>query len=485
MCIVFIPLLTLFLHISSQDCSDYDRLERNSPPDGIAVYQGSPHYWQFDGKPVLLLGGSSDDNLFQADNVEEELDRLAAAGGNYVRCTMSSRDSGNVKPFEMNAQGIYDLTRFDPEYWDRLDRFLALTAERDIIVQVELWATYDFYESHWPDNPFNPAMNSACNPEDSGLPTEHSHKGWEKINPFFSTVPELDDNETVLTVQHAFADRLLEATLPHDHVLYSVDNETNAHPEWGKYWASYLKERAAGSGRTIYVTEMWDNWDPTGGRVQGISRQQFLSPHPFRERSTPMNTIDHPGIYDFIDISNHNGQIGEVHYKTGLWVREHISEREMVRPINHVKIYGGWGGTWNGNERDGMERFWRNLFAGHAAVRFHRPPSGIGNSPEALTQIRCARMLEGEAGFHSLVPATDLLNGREENEAYCLSDRDSISLVYFPARGDVILHAGPGNCTWRSLDLKTGSWEPQRTGVFPLPLHSGSTTGIIVKIDKQ
>lgn len=45
--------------------------------------------------------------------------------------------------------------------------------------------------------------------------------------------------------------------------------------------------------------------------------------------------------YDFIDISNNNGQMGQVHYETGLWVRNHIAKKGIVRPINNVKIYGG------------------------------------------------------------------------------------------------------------------------------------------------
>jgi hypothetical protein len=57
----------------------------------------------------------------------------------------------------------------------------------------------------------------------------------------------------------------------------------------------------------VDVIEMWDNWDPTGGNVPGV--RDIQSGHTNLERSTPLNTIDHSEIYDFIDISNHNGQI--------------------------------------------------------------------------------------------------------------------------------------------------------------------------------
>ena len=36
----------------------------------IQPYPANPFYWQYKGEPVLLLGGSVDDNLFQLFNLE-------------------------------------------------------------------------------------------------------------------------------------------------------------------------------------------------------------------------------------------------------------------------------------------------------------------------------------------------------------------------------------------------------------------------------
>ena len=51
-------------------------------------------YWSVEGQPVLLLGGSDDDNLFQwpAEKLIPQLDRIVSAGGNVIRNTMSDRD---------------------------------------------------------------------------------------------------------------------------------------------------------------------------------------------------------------------------------------------------------------------------------------------------------------------------------------------------------------------------------------------------------
>ncbi len=51
--------------------------------DRIQPWPDNPRYWQFKGQPVLLLGGSQDDNLFQLPHLQEHLDEMAAAGANY------------------------------------------------------------------------------------------------------------------------------------------------------------------------------------------------------------------------------------------------------------------------------------------------------------------------------------------------------------------------------------------------------------------
>jgi hypothetical protein len=56
-----------------------------------------PGYWEYKGDPVLLLGGTRNDNLFQEADAPDHLRELAAVGGNYIRNTMSARDSGEMR----------------------------------------------------------------------------------------------------------------------------------------------------------------------------------------------------------------------------------------------------------------------------------------------------------------------------------------------------------------------------------------------------
>ena len=163
-------------------------------------------FWQYKGKPVLLLGGSSNDNIFQQafSGLDEELDSLIFYGGNYLRCTMSGRDKGDDYPFYRNKEtGLYDLEKWNDIYWEKFEYFLQATLKRKIIVQIEIWATYDFYtrtslmldgKTEWERNPLNPANNINYKGEyDSGLHEIFRSNGQELINPFFNTVLPLPE----------------------------------------------------------------------------------------------------------------------------------------------------------------------------------------------------------------------------------------------------------------------------------------------------
>ncbi|RLB47226.1 MAG: hypothetical protein DRJ42_25835 [Deltaproteobacteria bacterium] len=82
----------------------------------IQPHAANGWFWQYEGAPVLLIGGTNEDNVFQLDGLEGHLDELAAAGGNYVRNTMSSRDEGDLYPFADAGDGEYDLSSWNSTY---------------------------------------------------------------------------------------------------------------------------------------------------------------------------------------------------------------------------------------------------------------------------------------------------------------------------------------------------------------------------------
>jgi len=409
-----------------------------------------PTYWQYDGHTTLLLGGSVEDNLFQISGLEAHLDTLVACGGNYVRCSMSARDEGNVWPFARHpGRGGYDLERPEGPYWKRFENFIRQTRERGIIVQIEVFDRFDFARDPWRDNPFNPANNLNYDEASSGLKTEYIQHPGARENPFFRTVPALEDNALLRRYQEKFVDRMLQVTLDQPHVLYCISNETNESPEWGRYWADYIRAKATAGGHRVFITEMWDARDLDSAQHR--------------------NTWMHPETYDFVEISQVNHQTGAAHWAQHMAFRKMLAATGQPRPVNTVKTYGANSGHY-GTTRDGQERFWRSLLAGVAAVRFHRPASGLGLEPIAQANIRAARLFADKLDIFRCTPDAARLLGVSANEAFCSADPGRAYGLYFPDGGDVVLQSPvtPPDATVKIewLDIRAGEWLPAQDAVF-------------------
>lgn len=404
-------------------------------------------YWQYQGEPVLLVGGSDDDNLFQwsEKDLVRQLDRLAAAGGNVIRNTMSDRkDKGfEAYPFKQLASGKYDLNQWNDDYWNRFERMLRETSRRKIFVQIEVWDRFDYVDhrsDRWQIHPYNPKNNVNYTYEESGFAKRYpDHPGANK-QPFFFTTPEQRNNRVVLKFQEAFVGKMLDHALKYDHVLYCMDNETKAEPQWGRYWATFIKARAAKTGKKVMTTEMWDAWNLDSPEHRA--------------------TFDHPELYDFVDVSQNNHNKGQKHWDNFLFVRKYLAKKP--RPMNTTKIYGADGNKFGHTDQDAIERFWRHLLAGGASIRFHRPDSGLGLNDKAVACIKAARKLESLVPLWSVEPANDLLSNRKDNEAYLAATPGTAYALYFPVGGEVTLDLSEvsGALKIRWIDIDSGEWGP-------------------------
>ncbi len=414
---------------------------QNSKDHRIQPWSENPWYWQYKGNPVLLLGASSDDNLFQwpAEILIPHLDSMKSVGANYVRNTMSDRqDRGfELYPFTKLQNGMYNLEQWNDAYWQRFEFFLDETAKRDIIVQIEVWDRFDYSTNNWPPHPYNPRNNENYSSEQSGLDYEYPDHPGQNKQPFFFTTPNQQNNTVLLNFQQKFVEKMLSYSLNHNHVLYCMDNETSGEEEWGAYWARFIKDNAEQSGKTVYVTEMWDAWD--------LKSDQHK------------RTFDNPELYDFCDISQNSHQRDQAHWDNFQWVKNYISSHP--RPINTVKTYGRDGGR-HGNTNNGIDSWWRHVIGGVASARFHRPPSGLGLSELSMASVRAAREIERITPFWELTPRNDLITNREENEAYLTAKQGESYVVFFPDEGEVELNLTgyDSNFNLKWINVRKGTW---------------------------
>lgn len=437
-------LVSLLLLLNA--CSP-DRSGDTTAEESIRPYVENPFYWQYRGEPVLLLGASDEDNLFNHPDIwpyglESHLDLMVYYGGNYVRNTMSSRDHSNEWPFGTAEGGLYDLETWNDTYWDQFETFLQLTHERDIIVQIELWDRFDYAREPWNLNPFNPRNNINYTSDEIGLPQSIETHPGQRENPFFRTPPDFEDNSQLLRYQQALVEKLFSISLDYPHILYCISNETNESPLWSDYWAHYVKDLAAEKGVDIHVTEMWDAWD--------LSDPEHDA------------TFNKPELYTYVDISQNTHQQGQTHWDNA---RKVFNERlfDQPRPVNSVKIYGGL--RHGGGFEEGVHKFWRNVLAGLASSRFHRSsdpftPSGLGLSPLAQSQLLSMRMFISTLDIFSSQPANHLLTHRDENEAYATAIEGEQYGIYFTSGGQVglDLQSVDGVFSLRWLDVLHSEW---------------------------
>jgi len=417
---------------------------RNKAPwsggDNIRPYVNNLSYWQYKSKPVLLLGATDNDNLFQNVNIKTHLDSLKNAGGNFIRNTMSDRDSGNLHAFALNSDGKYDLNSWNNEYWLRFENMIRLARERDIIVQIEIWDRFDHSREEWKRDPFNPDNNVNYSYNESGLDSIYPLHPGRNVQPFFFTVPDLNNNTVLLKYQQLFVEKLLSISLKYDNVLYCIDNETSGVEEWAAYWVDFVKSFS--QGKDIYITEMWDSWDV--------------------KSETHKRTIDNPDRYGFIDISQNSQIPGPDNWENAQYVLDYI--KESPRPVNSTKIYGSDNGSWLDRgitTEHAINTFFRNIIGGFASSRFHRPPSGLGLNEISISCIGAVRNIETIVKFWNLVPRMDLLEIKGDSEIYISANEGKYYVIYFVKGGTAKLDLTRYNksFTLRWIDITGGEWK--------------------------
>jgi len=440
-------------------------------------------YWKYDGQRILLLGGwnhghnpfidHDTDNdrdkqgVSSVEQIKKAMDELVAAGGNYLRCVLDPGMAAGIQEFDFCAKSgtQYDLKAMTGSFWARLEMFITEANKRNIIIQIELWDRFDLIDSSWgswPVNPWNPKNNLNYTTASSGLAESYRSFG---THPFLRGIPGHPEYEKaskfrkqkfdlVRGFQDKFVDRLLSITLRYNNVLYCMNNETHENPAWGLYWMKFIKDKASAQGKNVATTDMFDdifNAESSRGLTYQLSKRDK---------------------YDYIDVSQVNSRHrDEAHWHKVKWIAEAARKTNPPYLLHMTKIYGNdlalngkpWSRFKPGDSDNGIEEWWRNLLAGVAGVRFHRPTSGIGLSTEAKNCIRATRKVETIVKFWYVEPRLDLLTDRQSDEAYLSADPGKKYILYFTKNGGgsvgLKLNRYPNTkFELRWVNIGTGKW---------------------------
>lgn len=267
----------------------------------LRVHLDNPRYFtDGSGKTIYLTGSHTWANLVDIGPTDPPpkfdftacLDWMQKLNHNFIRMwtwepvtwnTMANSENklhtAAPQPFARTGPGNatdskpkFDLKKYNPTYFDRLQQRVSAAADRGIYVSVMLfegWAM-QFSQGAWEGHPFNPKNN--INGIDGD--TNKDGKGLE-----IHTM----SNPAVTALQEAYVRKVIDTINKFDNVLYEISNEN--HPpstEWQYHIIRYIKkyegkkpkqhpvgmtfQYRAGKNETLFKSPAdWISPNPEGG----------------------------------------------------------------------------------------------------------------------------------------------------------------------------------------------------------------------------
>jgi len=217
---------------------------------GKAVYLTGSHVWWNLSAPDWSWSCGGAESSFSWGGY---LDRLVDHGHNFVRLwriehTRWDECGGEIRntfqPWLRTGPGTardgeprFDLTRFDPAYFERLRHHVASARRRGIYVSVMLFDGWSLHAGEqpwsWDGHPFNAANNV------NGIDGDANGDGR-------GTEIDTLANPEVLAIQKRYVKQVVDTVSAYDNVLYEIANESGG---WSVAWQYDLIRYVKALGR--------------------------------------------------------------------------------------------------------------------------------------------------------------------------------------------------------------------------------------------
>jgi len=268
----------------------------------IHIHPDNPKIFEYRGKPLMLVTATEhygsvlnrrfDFEHYLTDAAEKKMTltrlfvlfrELQSARNPYSPCKPESTDYIAPFPrtgpgFALDAQPQYDLDRWNPEFFERLHRFLSLAQDYGIIVEVTLFSN-TYGDSIWELNPLHPANNV------NDLPVIAWQDYMSLRHPQY------------FARQAAHARKIVEETNRYDNIFYEICNEPGgAHPDglqhpspdevddWQRALAGVIRETEAGLPKQHLIAGQeaftWGDWEQTSTRSFRDFPIDIVNMHP-------------------------------------------------------------------------------------------------------------------------------------------------------------------------------------------------------------
>ncbi len=199
----------------------------------IQLHPQNPHYFLFHGKAVALIGsGEHYGAVFNGDfDYHKYLQTLEAEGMNYTRLfggsyvELPAKSFGILRNDLAPAPGRFvapwarsdtagyagggnklDLSKWNPEYFNRLHDFLEEANRRGVVVEITLFSS-QYADVQWNLSPFKQDNNVNSTDEID----------WKKFNTL--------ENGNILAYQERYTRKLVREASAHPNVIFEIANE--------------------------------------------------------------------------------------------------------------------------------------------------------------------------------------------------------------------------------------------------------------------
>ncbi|KPK34114.1 MAG: hypothetical protein AMK70_08530 [Nitrospira bacterium SG8_35_1] len=246
------------------------------------------HFFEYNGKPIILIGDSATQSVMQNLNVNYKawLDALAANQVNAaliwawmavpqtVDGLLVDRRYGyvvpDITPWVRSGKGsandgksLWDLTKFDRRYWDRIQNLVDYAESKGIVIVISVFDGWP--KSFW-SHPFNDQNGGP-------IPSEIVHskpkvftKRWLKS--IVTRSRNMDGRQQFWTLseyqaemlgrsydqswpwelknqyfQEKFAEKLLQVTCNNSNVIYELVNEGSSNKLYDDHWIRFFNKR--------------------------------------------------------------------------------------------------------------------------------------------------------------------------------------------------------------------------------------------------
>ena len=392
---------------------------------GKAVYLAGSHNWHnFQDNGHRFLEGQDPPPVF---DYKAYLDFLQSLNHNFFRLWRwespkwaDEEPVGVVKycqphPWVRSGPGAatdgkprFDLTKFNPEYFDRMRARVIAARDRGMYVAIQLFEGWELqFTDAWICHPFNRANNA----NDIDADANGDGRGIE-----FNTLQVSAKGKRVLALQEAYLRQVIDTVNDLDNVLYEACNEAGGDStDWQYYVIKYVKDYESAKPKQ----------HPVGMTVQykgGTNAVIFNSPADW----VSPNPGDAQENYREDPAGEYRGKV-------------------VVNDTDHLWGHTGGDAVW----------VWKSFCRGLNVLFMEELPPSPTWQDSARKGMGDTRRYAERMDLAATVPRDDLANTR-----YCLAKPGKEYLVFQPGnQGEftVNLTDGPGTYAVEWFSLCTGT----------------------------